>query len=239
MRNLAVLLSGSGSNFQAMLDRKAEGRLDVDFKVCVSNKPDAYGLERARQANIPAVVVDHRQYDSRQAYDAALVRVLREHEVEFVAMAGFMRIVTATFLDAFPGRVLNIHPALLPSFPGAHGQRDAAQYGVAIAGCTVHVVDEEMDHGPIVIQAAIPVQPGEDGDSLAKRILTWEHRIFSQALHWMATGRLRIENRHVFVDGLEPEASCVQFGSANDATASQLAYGAQFALVNPPLEAGF
>lgn len=235
MLRAAVLLSGSGSNFQAMLDRKAEGRLDVDFRLCIANNPDAFGLERARQAGVTALAIDHREFDSREAFDAAMVAAIREHGADCIVLAGFMRRLTPTFLDAFPGRVINIHPALLPSFPGVHGQRDAAQYGVAIAGCTVHYVDEQIDHGPIIIQAAIPVLPGETEASLAPRILAWEHRIYPQALQWLATGRIRLEGRHVHVEGLMPEASCVQYGSAP----VPATHDAQFALVNPPLEAGF
>ena len=222
MLNLAVLVSGSGSNLQAMLDRKAQGLLDVDFRLVLSNKADAYGLERARAAGVPTLAIDHRQFPDREAFDAAMVAAIRDHGADTVALAGFMRLLTPTFLNAFPGRVLNIHPALLPSFPGARGQQDAAAYGVTIAGCTVHLVDEQMDHGPIVIQAAVPVPPGADGEALAARILTWEHRIYPQALQWLAQGRLRLEGRHVRIDGL----------AATPAAGSE-------ALVSPPLEPGF
>ncbi|GAB7082007.1 phosphoribosylglycinamide formyltransferase [Megalodesulfovibrio paquesii] len=222
MLKLAVLISGSGSNLQAMLDRKAQGALDVDFRLVLSNNPKAQGLERARQAGVPALALDHRQFSSREAFDAAMVAAIREHGADTIALAGFMRLLTPVFLGAFPGRVLNIHPALLPAFPGARAQQDAAAYGVAIAGCTVHFVDEQMDHGPVVIQAAVPVAPGSDTDTLAADILTWEHRIYPQALQWLAQDRLRLDGRRV---RLEP------FSTAGAPCAG--------ALVHPPLEPGF
>lgn len=227
---VAVLLSGSGSNFQAMLDRQAQGLLDVEFRLVLANNPGAFGLERARQAGIPALALDHRAFPSREAFDAAMVQALKDHGAEAVALAGFMRLLTPVFLDAFPGRVLNIHPALLPSFPGAHGQRDAAAFGVRLAGCTVHLVDELMDHGPVIIQAAIPVPPGLDEQELARRILRWEHRVYPQALQWLARGRLRVDGRQAVVEGAPaPEAMAdpprhVETGPA---------------LVYPPLEPGF
>lgn len=228
MLKLAVLVSGSGSNLQAMLDRKAQGLLDVDFRLVLSNKADANGLERARTAGIPALAIDHRQFPDREAFDTAMVAAIQDHGADAVALAGFMRMLTPTFLHAFPGRVLNIHPALLPSFPGIHGQRDAAVYGVTIAGCTVHLVDEQMDHGPIIIQAALPVPSGADGETLAARILAWEHRIYPQALQWLAQGRLRLEGRHVRVEG----PSCPDAARAPGSHCGE-------ALVHPPLEPGF
>ncbi|EPR43867.1 phosphoribosylglycinamide formyltransferase [Desulfovibrio sp. X2] len=219
---LAVLVSGSGSNLQSIIDKVEAGALDADIRVVLSNKPDAYGLTRARTHGIPAVCLDHKRFDGREAFDAEMVRVIREHGADAVAMAGFMRMVTPVFLGAFPGRVVNIHPALLPSFPGVHGQADAAAYGVRFSGCTVHFVDEKMDHGPVIIQAVVPAYPEDDGDTLGARILAMEHRIYPQALQWLAEGRLRHAGRKVVVEGCGP---CVALTGAG--------------MVNPPLEPGF
>lgn len=197
--NLAVLVSGSGSNLQSIIDRSALGILDADIKVVVSNRAEAFGLERARKAGIPVVALPHGDYPDREAFDTAMIAAIREHGADSVAMAGFMRMVTPAFLRAFPGRVLNIHPALLPSFPGVHGQRDAADYGVRIAGCTVHFVDEGMDSGPIIIQAAVPALPTDTGETLGARILALEHRIYPQALQWLSEGRLSVRGRKVFL----------------------------------------
>lgn len=222
---LAVLASGSGSNLQSIFQHVDAGRIDAKVCVVFSNNPEAYALERARAQGVPAVGLFHRDFHSREAFDAAMVDVLHSHSVDAVALAGFMRMLTPTFLDAFPMRVVNIHPAILPSFPGAHGQRDAAQFGVKLAGCTVHFVDEEMDHGPIIIQAAIPVAKAVEGDALARAILRLEHRIFPQALAWLAADRLRVEDRFVIVENSQ-EPCCFEDECGP-------------ALVSPPLEPGF
>lgn len=230
---IAVLVSGSGSNLQSIIDRIEAGVLDVEIKLVISNKTDAYGLERARKHDIPTRVLLHTDYDSREAFDTDMVHAIRESGVDkggVVVMAGFMRIVTHVFLGAFENRVINIHPALLPSFPGVHGQGDAAEYGVKISGCTVHFVDEQMDHGPVIIQAAVPCLPGEGGDALGSRILKMEHRVFPQALQWLAEGRLEIDERFV---RLKP---------ANKAMAQQPLADIEpetHALIWPPLEEGF
>ncbi len=223
--NLAVLISGSGSNLQSIIDRVASGVLEADIRLVASNRPEAYGLERARKAGIPTVVLPHGDYPSREDFDRALIAAIRDHGADAVAMAGFMRMVTPKFLQSFPGRVLNIHPALLPSFPGTHGQRDAAEYGVRIAGCSVHFVDEGMDSGPIVIQAAVPALPTDNGETLGARILTMEHRIYPQALQWLSEGRLSAQGRKVF---LAPAAHPKAF----------VGDPCEF-LVFPPLEEGF
>lgn len=222
--DLAVLVSGSGSNLQAVIDRIESGALDARLRLVLSNKPEAYGLERARKHGIPAVCLEHGGFPGREAFDAEMARLIREHGADTVAMAGFMRMVTPRFLSAFPGRVVNIHPALLPSFPGVHGQRDAADYGVRFSGCTVHFVDEKMDNGPIVIQAVAPAYPGDDGQSLGARILELEHRIYPQALQWLAQGRLTVSGRKVLL--------------ANEGQAPAVALPAG-TMVNPPLEPGF
>lgn len=220
---IAVLVSGGGSNLQSLIDRMESGTLDAEIKIVISNKPDAHGLTRARNHGIPALALDHTDYPSREAFDRAMVRAIQESGAQSVVLAGFMRILTSEFLSAFPGQVLNIHPALLPSFPGAHGQRDAAEYGVRVAGCTVHFVDEKMDHGPVIIQAAVPAVPGEETDALAARILKLEHRIYPQAVQWLAQDRLRMDGRHV------------QLRPAHSAPVPQ----PENALVSPPLEHGF
>ncbi|MDY0225610.1 MAG: phosphoribosylglycinamide formyltransferase [Desulfomicrobium apsheronum] len=216
---LGVLVSGSGSNLQAILDRVADGGLDADIRIVIANKPDAQGLERARKAGIATACVRHDEFPDRAAFDGELVRLLREAGVELVALAGFMRILTPAFLTPFAGRVVNIHPALLPACPGLRAQGQQADHGVRLAGCTVHFVDEQMDHGPIIIQAAVPAYPDDDEATLGARILEMEHRIYPQALHWIAQGRVRVEGRQVVV---------------RDASRTM---GALWA--NPPLEAPF
>ncbi len=193
MIRLGVLVSGSGTNLQAILNAIESKTLDAQIAVVVSNRADAYGLERAKSAKVPAVTVDHKAFATREAFDAAVVDVLRAHRVEWVVLAGFMRIVTPTLLGAFPNKVINIHPALLPSFPGAHAHRDALAYGVRISGCTVHLVDAGTDTGPILAQAVIPVTDDDDEASLAKKTLLVEHHLLPRVLQWAAEGKIQIE----------------------------------------------
>ncbi len=208
---LAVLVSGSGSNLQSILDKISAGALDAEVRVVLSNKPEAYGLTRARNQGAATWSRPHTDFPSREAFDAEMVRVMADFGITAgqgaVILAGFMRMLTPEFLRAFPERVLNIHPALLPSFPGTHGAADAAAYGVRLAGCSVHFVDEIMDHGPVIIQAAVPAHPGEGGETLAARILKLEHCIYPQAISWLAQGRLCIQGRHVHVINANP-ATC-------------------------------
>lgn len=206
---LGVLASGSGSNLQAILDACAAGRLDAEVLVVVSDVPGAFALERARAAGAAAEVVDWAASPGREAHDARLVEALRRHGVDTVALAGYMRLVSPVLLSAFPGRVLNIHPALLPSFPGLHVQAAALAHGAKFSGCTVHFVDEEMDHGPIVIQAVVPVRDDDTADTLAARILREEHRIYPQALQYLAEGRLRVEGRRVLLDPPSPASGAL------------------------------
>lgn len=187
---VGVLLSGTGTNFQAILDAIASGRLDAKVSVVISNVSSAGGLERARKAGIPAIVIDHRRYGSRRDFDAAVVEVLVGHGIEYVVLAGFMRVVTNVLLDAFPMRVLNIHPALLPAFPGLNAQSQAFAYGVKVSGCTVHFVDQGTDTGPIIAQAVVPVLGDDDDESLRQRILAAEHRLLPTVLQWIAEGRV-------------------------------------------------
>ncbi len=207
---IGVLLSGSGTNLQAILDAIADKRLDGKVCCVISNVASAGGLERAKKAGVPAIVIDHRRYGNRPDFDAAVVEVLVGHDVEYVVLAGFMRVVSNVLLDAFPMRVLNIHPALLPAFPGLNAQSQAFSYGVKIAGCTVHFVDQGTDTGPIIAQAAVPVLAEDDDESLRQRILAAEHRLLPTVLQWLAEGRVTAkpgvkahDRPRVVLDGVE------------------------------------
>jgi len=194
---IAVLLSGSGSNLQAIIDAAERGEIPGRIGLVVSNKADAYGLTRARNHGIPTAVVDHKAYGSREEFDAKLVEEIRASGAELVCLAGFMRVVTPVFLRAFPHRILNIHPALLPSFPGTHGPRQALQYGVRFSGCTVHFLDEGVDTGPIIVQAIVPVHEDDTEETLSARILKEEHRIYPMAIRLFLEGRLTLSGRRV------------------------------------------
>jgi phosphoribosylglycinamide formyltransferase 1 len=196
---IGVLVSGSGSNLQSIIDHIEAGTLDAEIKVVLSNTPDAYALERCRKHRIPSVVIDHRQFDCRESFDRKMVATLESSGVELVVMAGFMRILSPEFFRAFPRRVVNIHPALLPAFPGTHVQRKAVEYGVRFAGCTVHFADEGVDTGPIIIQAVVPVYEDDTPETLSARILKEEHRIYPQAIQFYAEGRIVIEGRRVLI----------------------------------------
>jgi phosphoribosylglycinamide formyltransferase-1 len=190
---LGVLVSGSGTNLQAILDAIAGGALHARMAVVVSNVAGARALARAQAAGVEAVVVDHKSYGAREAFDAAVVEVLRAQGVELVVLAGFMRLLTHVLLDAFPLRVVNVHPALLPAFPGVDAQKQALDYGVRVTGCTVHLVDQGTDTGPVIAQAAVPVLEGDDVESLRKRILAREHELLPLVLQWFAEGRVAVE----------------------------------------------
>ncbi len=196
---IGVLASGSGSNLQSIIDNCESGKLPVEIACVISNNVAAFALERARKHGIPALHIDHRIFTGREAYDAALVETLHEYGVELVVLAGFMRIITPVLLDAFPSAVMNIHPALLPAFPGIHAQRQAIDYGVKVSGCTVHFVDAGTDTGPIIIQAAVPVMEGDTEETLSARIVTEEHSIYPEAIRLFAEGRLKVEGRTVVV----------------------------------------
>jgi phosphoribosylglycinamide formyltransferase-1 len=199
---IGVLVSGSGTNLQAIVNAIESGRLPAEIRLVVCNRPGAQALERARSHGLETALVDHRQFPRREAFDRHVVGLLQACGVELVCLAGFDRIVSAEFVEAFRDRILNIHPALLPAFPGLHAQRQAVDYGVKLAGCTVHFVDEKPDHGPIVIQAVVPVLEEDTPETLAARILEQEHRIYPEAIRLFAEGRLRIEGRRVRI--LEP-----------------------------------
>jgi phosphoribosylglycinamide formyltransferase 1 len=197
---IAVLVSGRGSNLQAIIDNIEKGLLRAEIAVVISDQPEAYSLERARKHNIPAIPLSAKGYKGkREEYDALLVKELQKHRVELVCLAGFMRIITPALIKAFPSRILNIHPALLPAFPGLHVQKAALEHGVKFSGCTVHFVDEDMDTGPIIIQAVVPVLDNDTEDSLSERILKQEHKIYSRAIQLYAEGRLKIAGRRVMV----------------------------------------
>lgn len=193
----AVLVSGSGTNLQALLDARAAGSLAADIVLVVSNKPGVGALDRAAARGVATEVIPHKDFPSRAAFDGALVAALRARDVDLVVLAGFMRVLTAVFLDAFPGRVLNVHPALLPAFPGVDAQAQALAYGVRVTGATVHFVDAGVDTGPIVAQAPVPVLDDDTVDTLRARILREEHRLLVGAVHAVATGRARVEGRRV------------------------------------------
>jgi phosphoribosylglycinamide formyltransferase-1 len=194
-RRLGVLISGRGSNLQALIDAIQSGALDATIAVVISNRAQAAGLDRARSAGIETVTLDHRQFASRDDYDARLAGELRERGVSLVCQAGFMRLIGAPLLDAYPDRILNIHPSLLPAFPGLDAQRQALEHGVKLAGVTVHLVTGELDGGPIVLQAAVPVLDDDTEESLAARILVEEHRLYPAAVRLMLDGGWRLEGR--------------------------------------------
>jgi len=189
---LGVLASGSGSNLQAILDAIKKGKLNARVRLVLTNKSKAYAIERAKRVGVPAMVIRHNGYESREAFDQAMVEALREAGVEWVVLAGFMRLLTPTFLNAFPMRVLNIHPALLPAFPGVDAQQQALDYGVRATGCTVHFVDAGTDTGPIIAQSVVEIRDDDTRDSLAARVIAREHVLFPTVLQWIAEGRVHV-----------------------------------------------
>lgn len=197
MMRVGVLASGSGSNFQALVDGLNVPDSPARVVVVVCNVPGARVLERAEKASVPAVLMEHKRWPTREAFDEAVAAELALHGVELVCLAGYMRLVTPTFLRAFPGKIVNVHPALLPSFPGMHGARQALEYGVRVSGCTVHFVDEGTDTGPIIAQATVKVLPGDDEAALSARIQKEEHRLLPEVIRAIARGKVRLEGRRV------------------------------------------
>jgi phosphoribosylglycinamide formyltransferase-1 len=195
-KRLGILLSGRGSNFEAIADNVAAGNIDAGIAAVISNRPEARGLEVARRRGLPGICIPSKGLD-REVYDGMLVEELRKRSVDLVCLAGFMRLLSAGFIRAFPQRVLNIHPSLLPSFAGLDAQHQALEYGVKISGCTVHFVDEYLDAGPIILQAAVPVHDTDTVETLSARILKEEHRIYSEAIRLVLSGKLRVEGRRV------------------------------------------
>jgi len=196
---LAVLASGRGSNLQAIIDAIKEGRLRAVLALVISNKAEAQALKRARKHGAPAVFLDPKATPGRDAYDAVILEHLRKHDVGLVALAGYMKIVTRVLIDAYANRIMNIHPSLLPSFPGLAAQQQALDWGVKVSGCTVHFVEEGVDTGPIIRQAAVPVLEGDQAESLEARIMVEEHRIYPEAIQLFAEGRLMVEGRRVHI----------------------------------------
>ena len=196
---IGVLVSGSGSNLQSLIDHIEGGRLDAEIRMVISNNPDAFALQRCCKHRLPAAVIDHREFHTREDFDRCVIAKLRAADVELVVMAGFMRILSPEFFRAFPRRIMNIHPALLPSFPGTNVQKKAVEYGVKFSGCTVHFADEGVDTGPIIIQSVVPVYEDDTADTLAARILTEEHRIYPQAIQYYAEGRIEIKGHMVLI----------------------------------------
>lgn len=201
MKNIVILISGRGSNMEALIAERDAGRLPVNIAAVISNRPDAKGLETAAQAGIATRCLDHKAFADRAAFDTALAACIDEFAPDLVVLAGFMRILTPDFVRHYEGRLFNIHPSLLPSFPGLHTHQRALDEGVRIHGCTVHFVTAELDHGPVVIQAAVPVLDGDDEAALAARVLRQEHRIYPQAVRWFAEGRLSLVDGRVQVAG--------------------------------------
>jgi phosphoribosylglycinamide formyltransferase-1 len=213
---LGVLISGSGTNLQAIIDAIEKRQLKAEIRIVISNRDRAYGLERAQHHRIPTEVIDHRRFASREDFDRELVASLHAHDVELVICAGFMRLFSPVMLQAFPGRIMNIHPALLPSFPGLHVQKAAVDHGVRFSGCTVFFVTEGTDEGPIIIQAVVPVYPDDTEETLSGRILEQEHRIYPEAIALYQAGRLEIVGRKVRIKDYNPSAD--------------------LAMINPPLK---
>jgi phosphoribosylglycinamide formyltransferase-1 len=205
-RRLGVLISGRGSNLQAILAAIDRGALDATVAVVISNKAEAAGLAFAQRAGVPTKVLDHRGFRSRAEYEASLVRSLRDYDVGLVCLAGFMRLLSPVFVNAFPHAILNVHPSLLPAFPGVDAQTQALAHGVKVTGCTVHFVTEALDAGPIVMQATVPVLPDDTSDTLAARILVEEHRLYPAAIALVLSGGWRIEGRRF----LAPDGAGVQ-----------------------------
>ena len=205
MKTIVILISGRGSNMESLLEGVVSESLPVRLAAVISNSPEAKGLETAAEKGVATLSVDHRQFDSREAFDTALAAKIDAFSPDLVVLAGFMRILTDNFVQHYAGRLINIHPSLLPSFPGLNTHRRALAEGVRIHGCTVHFVTPALDHGPIIVQAAVPVEDSDDESSLAARVLVQEHRIYPLAVRWFAEGRLRIADGRVVLD--EPQES--------------------------------
>ena len=197
MINIAVLISGRGSNLQAIIDASEKREIPAKVSMVISNRPDAYGLERAKKHKIATAVFDPKKFPDKNTYELEIVKTLKSYKVDLVCLAGYMRIVGTVLLEHYPNKIINIHPALLPSFPGVHVQQAALDHGVKISGATVHVVDEGCDTGPIIIQAAVPVLEGDTEKTLSARILEQEHKIYHQAIKLFAEGNLKIEGRRL------------------------------------------
>ncbi len=210
---VAVLASGRGSNLQAIIDTVEAGQVDARIVAVISNKKDSQALERARRHRLKDVFVDPKPFagqpDGREAYDRMLLEVLQQHDAELVLLAGYMKIVTAVLVNAYANRMMNIHPSLLPSFPGLDVQKKAIEWGCKLAGCTVHFVTEGVDEGPIILQAAVPILDQDTPEALATRILEQEHKIYPRAVQLFAEGRLRVDGRQVFIESAKPNGQAI------------------------------
>ena len=200
---LAVLISGRGSNLQALIDTCAEPGFPAEIVGVISNRPGVMGLERAEKAGLPAITVDHDVYPDRESFDADVTKAIEDSGADLVCMAGYLRLVTRGFVERWHNRMINVHPSLLPAFKGLDTHRRAIEEGVQIAGCTIHYVRYDLDTGPIILQAAVPVHPGDDADSLAARVLEQEHRIYPLAVRWIAEGRVTLDGERAVVDGVQ------------------------------------
>ncbi len=222
---LGVLISGRGSNLQSIIDVSKKGMIDAEIAIVISDKNDAYGLVRAKENDISTLFLSPKDYRNREDFDKKVVEELNKYKVDLVLLAGFMRIVTSVLIEPFKNRIMNIHPALLPSFPGLDAQKQALEYGVRFSGCTVHFVEEGMDEGPIIIQAVVPVMDSDAVDSLSERILKYEHKIYPIAVQLFAEGRLKVEGRKVRVNKEGMSSGIYKLGDNN-------------VMINPILERG-
>jgi phosphoribosylglycinamide formyltransferase-1 len=198
---IAVFVSGRGTNLQSIIDAIESGKLDAEIKLVISNRSKAYALERCKKHNIPFEVIPSKKFSSSEDWGEALINTVKKSGAELIVLAGFMKIVPENFIKAFENRIINIHPSLLPAFKGLDAQKQAYDYGVKLTGCSVHLVTPELDAGPIIAQAVVPVLPNDTAETLANRILQYEHRIYPQVIQWFAEGRIKIENEHVTVLG--------------------------------------
>lgn len=207
---IAVLASGGGTNLQSIIDQSRSGRLNVEIALVFSNNPGAGALKRAEDAGIATSCINHRDFLDRKSFDEKVVEVLKSVEPDLIVLAGYMRIISGVFLKAFPQRIINIHPSLLPAFPGLHVQKKAIDYGARFSGCTVHLVDDGVDTGPIILQAVVPIHADDSEETLSARILEQEHKIYPQAIQWFAEGRVVIEERRVTItSAVHPNSSMI------------------------------
>ncbi len=211
--NLAILISGGGSNLQSFIDQVQSGELKANISVVISNKPGVKGLERAQSTGIATEVIEHKHYASREEFDQALVKTLNKYSVDLVILAGFMRILTPVFIQPFQGRLLNIHPSLLPKYPGLNTHQRALEAGDTVAGATVHFVTEELDGGPPIVQAQVAIQTGDNAEVLAAKVLKQEHLIYPQAARWYSENRLRLDNGRVYLDDKPVPKTGILYGN--------------------------
>jgi len=203
MINIGVLASGRGTNLQAIIEAVKEGKIEGRISIVISDNRDAFALKRAKQNNIETEYINFKSFKNREDYDKEIMECLKEKDIDLVVLAGYMRILSSYFIKMYKNRIINIHPALLPSFPGLHAQRQAVEYGVKISGCTVHFVDEGVDSGPVILQKAVEVKDNDTEESLAERILKEEHQIYPRAIQLFCQGRLIIKGRKVFIEGVD------------------------------------